>query len=78
MKRQRPTDRERMNAIMARIPDLTLLASDARELLGKTQNGPPGGEADGTLHPDAWYVLRAVCTALDALALQAPAQGPKL
>jgi len=34
------------------------------DLLGKNQNPPPDGEADGSFSTEQWYALRTIITAL--------------
>ncbi len=61
------TDKEKMDLIMALIPDVRSLATAAHDLLGVAQNGPPDGAADGTINSDDWHLLRNVSNALAAI-----------
>jgi hypothetical protein len=62
------TNREMMMDIVRRIPDISALAMDAAALLGIAQNGPPYGEADGTIDSASWYKLRDIVRALELVA----------
>lgn len=60
------TQREEAAAIVAEIVDrvgsvMVPLVDASRRLddvLGRAQNGPPDGEADGSLTPEQWTTLR--------------------
>jgi hypothetical protein len=36
------------------------LVRDLEDILGRAQNRPPLGEADGTINDKAWYALREI------------------
>lgn len=58
------TDREELERMLSALGDLTALSERWDTLLGKTQNGPPDGEGDGTIDVDTWYQVRFVCRGL--------------
>ena len=67
------TDAETFAAICADFPFDTAALDDLQRrldaLLGKSQNGPPDGEADGTIGQDDWMRLRALTWAMRELVL---------
>ena len=69
------TDDESFSDLVASFPftldDIKLLRHRARNLLGKAQNGPPHGHADGTLDAKSWRQLRQLSDAIQALQVAA-------
>lgn len=60
------TNREAIQAIVNRLFDTEIeaLHVEAETVVGMAQNGPPDGEADGTLDEQRWYRARDVSNAL--------------
>lgn len=71
------TDDESFSDILASFPfttdDLRLLYQRANNLLGKAQNRPLQGYADGTLDAKSWRQLRELTNALRSLKFAAEA-----
>lgn len=69
------TDSETFDDLVASFPftldDLRLLHLRCRNLVGKAQNGPPAGHADGTLDVKSWRQMRALTNALRDLVFAA-------
>lgn len=62
------TDRGRAEDLVGRfpVPEEQLLRK-LEDVLGKAQNSPPLGAADGTIDEESWYALRAYINALREL-----------
>jgi hypothetical protein len=63
------TQREQAMRIIGTIRNIYVDGLDSQieklhELVRKAQNGPPDGEADGSLDDENWTRLRDVCNAL--------------
>lgn len=71
------TDRETLDSMLSMLGDLTSLQVRWDELLGKAQNGPPDGGADGTIDGDTWSYMQSFCRALTQLRLAQTALNRK-
>jgi hypothetical protein len=65
------TQREQADALLKRLsymfPELDSVRQELGEVVGMAQNGPPDGEADGSIDPKLWQELLLLNRRLDSL-----------
>lgn len=61
------TDLQELENMLGALGDLPSLSVAWVDFLGKTQNPPPDGGADGTVDAEAWRHARNVCGAIHTI-----------
>lgn len=65
------TQKEQADALLKRLsymfPELDSIRQALDEVVGKAQNGPPDGEADGSIDETFWHGLALINRSLDNL-----------
>ena len=61
------TNLQELENMLSALGDLASLSGLWDDFLGKTQNPPPDGEADGTVNAEAWRLTRNICGAFHTI-----------